>query len=71
MKTKKQKEFDWVKDLANLIQDFTDKHDVDNLEMLSFLATTMCGTMAMMRFTEEFAKETFDKLFRYYLEKKK
>lgn len=67
----KEKEVDWVIDLTQIIQDFSQKNNVRTSQMLGYLGITLCGTMAMQDYTDEFAKETFNRLFEMYLKKKK
>lgn len=64
-------EDNWNIELHNLLQEFADKHRLRPTQMLSSLTLTLVGTMAMQKYSDEFAKKTFDKMFTLYQKKRK
>lgn len=71
MKNKKTEHCNWTGKLHTILQDFANEHNVTSTQMISFLNTVICGTMATQNYSEEFAKKTFERMFDYYLKKKK
>lgn len=71
MSKTKSSRSEWGYELYVLLQNFANERQLDTVQMLGFLTSSICGTLAMNGYENEFVKETFDKIYNNYVEKKK
>jgi hypothetical protein len=59
-----------INELHSLIENFAHSKGLSASWLLSFLTSTLIGTMEMRGYSDEFARETFDKMYDEFKKKR-